>query len=310
MSDAHTIVVRGLRKVYRSGFFRIPFVGLDSLDLEVNPGEIFGFVGPNGAGKTTTMKILVGLQNATAGDVELFGLPHRDIRAKRDLGFLPERPYFYQHLSARELLTFYGELFDLSGNVLVERVESLLERVDLASFAEAPLGTFSKGMLQRAGIAQALINQPRLLILDEPMSGLDPVGRMLVKDILLEERARGTTVFLSSHVLGDVELLADRVGLLIKGRLHGCGTVKELLGATTHQHVDCAFRLKGAIDLPGAEISRDGDLVQVRLSPEQVNETVDRVRASGGQVIQVLPTRSTLEDLVAREVLRSREVAP
>ena len=309
MSEAHTIVVRGLRKVYRSGFFRIPFVGLDSLDLAVHPGEIFGFVGPNGAGKTTTIKILVGLQSATAGDVQLFGMPHTDTRPKRDLGFLPERPYFYEHLSARELLTFYGQLFDLAGSALTSRVEALLERVDLAPFADAPLRTFSKGMLQRAGIAQALVNTPRLLILDEPMSGLDPVGRMLVKDILLEEKAKGTTVFLSSHVLGDVELLADRVGLLIKGRLQGCGTVEELVGTSTH-HVDCAFRLAGPVDLPGTEISREGGLVQVRLSPEQVDEALDKVRGSGGKVIQVLPVRSTLEDLVAREVLRSREAGP
>ena len=309
MSDAHTIVVRGLRKVYQSGFFRIPFVGLDSLDLAVHPGEIFGFVGPNGAGKTTTIKILVGLQGATTGDVQLFGLPHTDTRAKRQLGFLPERPYFYEHLTARELLTFYGQLFDLAGPTLAHRVEALLERVDLTAFADAPLRTYSKGMLQRAGIAQALVNSPRLLVLDEPMSGLDPLGRMLVKDILLEEKAKGTTVFLSSHVLGDVELLADRVGLLIQGRLQGCGTVEELVGTSTH-HVDCAFRLAGPVDLPGTEISREGGLVQVRLSPEQVNEALDRVRASGGKVIQVLPARSTLEDLVAREVLRSREAGP
>jgi ABC-2 type transport system ATP-binding protein len=309
MSDANTIVIRGLRKVYRSGFFRIPFVGLDSLDLEVHPGEIFGFVGPNGAGKTTTIKILVGLQSATEGEVLLFGKPHTDIGAKRDLGFLPERPYFYEHLSARELLTFYGQLFDLGGAALAQKVESLLERVELIAFADAPLHTFSKGMLQRAGIAQALVNEPRLLVLDEPMSGLDPLGRMLVKDILLEEKAKGTTVFLSSHVLGDVELLADRVGLLIQGRLQGCGTVEELVGASTH-HVDCAFRLEGPVDLPGTEISREGDVVQVRVAPEQVNETVDRVRASGGTVIQVLPARSTLEDLLAREVLRSREASP
>jgi ABC-2 type transport system ATP-binding protein len=309
MSDAHTIVVRGLRKVYRSGFFRIPFVGLDSLDLAVHPGEIFGFVGPNGAGKTTAIKILVGLQAATAGEVQLLGLPHTDIRAKRDLGFLPERPYFYEHLSARELLTFYGQLFDLAGPALAQRVDALLERVDLTAFADSPLHTYSKGMLQRAGIAQALINKPRLLILDEPMSGLDPLGRMLVKDILLEEKAKGTTVFLSSHVLGDVELLADRVGLLIQGRLQGCGTVEELVGTSIH-HVDCAFRLAGPVELPGTEISREGGLVQVRLSPEQVDEALDRVRASGGKVIQVLPARSTLEELVAREVLRSREVSP
>ncbi|MEE2751212.1 MAG: ABC transporter ATP-binding protein [Myxococcota bacterium] len=304
MSTPPAIECTQLRKVYHSGFLRIPYVGLQGLNLEVRQGEIFGFVGPNGAGKTTTIKILMSLQSATEGHATLLGKDCRSPDSKSEVGFLPERPYFYEHLTAQELLFFYGRLFDLRGAELSKRVHELLERVDLKSSQKVPLRNFSKGMLQRAGIAQALINRPKLLVLDEPMSGLDPLGRTLVKDILLEEKKRGTTVFLSSHVLGDVELLADRVGILIDGRLHGCGTVQELVDSTM-KHVDCAFRIPNELDLPGKQISHDGDLLQQRLAPEDVSEVLDRVRSAGGEVIQVVPARSSLEDVVAKEVLKS-----
>jgi len=288
------IETRGLRKVYRSGFFRIPFVGLEGLDLQVERGEIFGFIGPNGAGKTTTIKILMGLQSATGGDATLLGVDHRDPESKRRVGFMPERPYFYQHLTAREFLRFYGQLFDLKNPLLAQRVESLLERVKLTRFADVPLRAYSKGMLQRAGIAQALINDPELVVLDEPMSGLDPLGRKLIRDIIFEERRAGRTVFFSSHVLADVQLICDRVGIIVQGKLRGAGTVAEMVGHRVDT-VDCAFRGDPGVALPGERLRVDGDRVQQRGAPDEVDVAVDAVRAAGGAVIEILPHRATLE---------------
>ena len=172
-----------------------PHVGLEGLDLQVERGEIFGFIGPNGAGKTTTIKILMGLHRATSGTATLFGIDHRDPASRARVGFLPERPYFYQHLTARELLQFYGQLMELPSERLKRRSASLLERVDLVRFADVPLRSYSKGMLQRVGLCQTLLHEPELIVLDEPMSGLDPLGRALVRDLILEERERGCTVF-------------------------------------------------------------------------------------------------------------------
>ena len=225
---------KGLGKVYRSGFFMTRIEALSGLDLAVEPGEIFGFVGPNGAGKTTTIKIFAGLQRATAGEARIFGVSCNDPRSRRRLGFLPERPYFYQHLSAREALRFYGELCELETAVNRRRSEELLERVDLVRFADVPLRKYSKGMLQRVGLCQALLHDPELVILDEPMSGLDPMGRALVAQLIREEQERGRTVFFSSHILHDVQTLCDRVAVLVGGELRAMGPISELLpeGAT------------------------------------------------------------------------------
>jgi ABC-2 type transport system ATP-binding protein len=218
-----------LTKVYRTGFWMRPVSGLKSLDIEVREGEIFGFVGPNGAGKTTTIKILVGLHRATTGSAEIFGIPVQDAQSRASLGFLPERPYFYQHLSPRELLEFHGRLCQLESSHVGRRSAALLERVGLSRFADVPLRKFSKGMLQRVGLCQALLHEPKVLILDEPMSGLDPLGRALVREIILEERERGRTVFFSSHILHDVETLCDRVSILVQGELRAIGDTKTLL---------------------------------------------------------------------------------
>jgi ABC-2 type transport system ATP-binding protein len=303
------ISCKGLRKVYLSGFLRRKFVGLHGLDLDVHRGEIFGFIGPNGAGKTTTIKILMGLQSATAGEATLLGIDHRDPESKRKVGFLPERPYFYEHLTAREFLRFYGQLFDLRGAELSRRIERLLERVKLERHADVPLREFSKGMLQRAGLAQALINDPELVVLDEPMSGLDPTGRMLVRDIIFDERRQGRTVFFSSHVLADVQLICDRVGIIVGGELRGAGTVHELVGRRV-EHVDCAFRVDEAVALPGERIRVQDGVVQQRLAPEEVDGAVDAVRAAGGDVLEVQPLRPTLEEILVDEIERQKPTDP
>lgn len=223
------ISTQDLGKIYRVGFFMRRVEGLRDLNLTVNPGEAFGFIGPNGAGKTTTIKILMGLHTATSGQAQIFGTPVTDAGARRRVGFLPERPYFYEHLSAREVLHFYGQLFDMEPALRQERIELLLERVKLTRFADVTLAKYSKGMLQRVGLCQALLHDPDLIVLDEPMSGLDPVGRALVRDLILEQRDAGKTVFFSSHILSDVEAICDRVAILVGGELRDCGPLTDVV---------------------------------------------------------------------------------
>lgn len=301
------IRTQSLKKVYRTGFWMRPVTGLHGLDLEVPCGKIFGFIGPNGAGKTTTIKILAGLSEATSGQAWILGRPVDDPKSRRHLGFLPERPYFYEHLTAREVLDFYGQLFDIPRSTRRERIERLLEQVDLARFADVALRRYSKGMLQRVGLCQAILHEPELIVLDEPMSGLDPLGRALVRDVILEQRAAGRTVFFSTHVLSDVEILCDEAAILVGGRLRGVGAVEELVGRQI-RHVDCAFRLARPVELPGRRIREEGNLRWVRLHPDEVDRAIDLVRGAGGQVIHVTPVRETLEQVLLDEVERSRPV--
>ena len=301
------ISTRGLRKVYRSGFFRIPFVGLEGLDLDVRRGEVFGFIGPNGAGKTTGIKILMGLQHATEGTATVLGIDHRDSDCRKRVGFLPERPYFYQHLTSREFLDFYGRLYGLDAATRKRRSDELLERVQLERFADVPLRSYSKGMLQRAGVAQALLHDPDLLVMDEPMSGLDPMGRALIRDILFEERDKGKTVFFSSHILADVELICDRVAVLVKGSLRGCGSMDELVGDRV-RHVEIAARLPPGASLPGERVREDQGVTQLRVAPDQVDRTVRAIYEAGGSVVDVTRARDHLETFLLDEVERDKPV--
>ncbi len=296
------IETKALQKVYRTGFWMRSVVGLKHLDLQVRSGEVFGFVGPNGAGKTTTMKIFCGLQRATSGTATILGRSCADPRSRHHLGFLPERPYFYEHLSARELLHFYGQLFSLPRAVRTQRIGELLERVDMSHSADVPLGKYSKGMLQRVGLCQTLLHDPDLIILDEPMSGLDPVGRALVRDLILEEQARGRTIFFSSHILSDVQSLCDRVAIIIKGELRGVGTVAELIGDQV-RCVECTFTgLPDAVRLPGELRRAEGGRRRYRLDPEQVDATIAAVLQAGGRVVEVSPIRLSLEEVLVDEI--------
>lgn len=301
------IEARGLRKVYQTHFWSKKHAALVGLDLRVEPGEIFGFVGPNGAGKTTTIKILVGLQSASAGSATLYGVDHRDASARQRLGFLPERPYFYQHLSARELLLFMGQLSGVAGAKARRRVDALLERVDLVRFADVPLSKYSKGMLQRVGLCQALLHGPDLVVLDEPMSGLDPMGRALVRDVILEERAAGRTVFFSSHILHDVETLCDRVAVLVQGTLRGVGTVDELL-ADTQAQAEVRVMGVGPEALPVPPVRIDRGVATCRVPAESVDAVLHAVQAAGGRIVEVTRARRTLEDVFLSEVERDRPV--
>jgi len=223
------IEIEGLKKVYRSPFLRREVVGLEQLDLSVEANEIFGFLGPNGAGKSTTLKILTGIIQATAGSAKIAGQEVGSPHARRMLGFMPEFPTFHDFLRAEEFLTFYGELSGMPRNRLPDRIDEVLNLVGLPGVQDRPLRGFSKGMLQRIGLAQAVLHDPELVILDEPMSGLDPVGRRDVRRLMEGLKAQGKTVLFSSHVLNDVEEVADRITVVRQGRNVLSGTIESLL---------------------------------------------------------------------------------
>ena len=296
------IEIVNLTKDYLVGFWRKkPVRALDALSLSVAEGEIFGFLGPNGAGKTTTLKLLMGLIYPTSGSARILGRPIDDVSLHREIGYLPEHPYFYDYLTAQEFMDYCAQLFGFSPADRRRRVTVLLERVGLAEAADVQLRRYSKGMLQRAGIAQALLNDPRVVFLDEPMSGLDPIGRREVRDIILELRDQGKTVFFSTHILPDIEMVCDRVAILNKGRLHGIGRLDEILAKQTAgievvvaQPSDSlrqgltgvARKLADVGDKLRIEIDTDGDLHRV----------LDIIRQHQGRILMVNPIRGTLED--------------
>jgi ABC-2 type transport system ATP-binding protein len=268
---------------------------LRDVSLSVEQGEVYGFLGPNGAGKTTSLKCLLGLLKPEAGTVEIFGRPGSDPEARERLGYLPEHPYFYPHLTGRELVDYFGRLFDIPANVRRERTDALIESVGMTAKANQPIKQYSKGMLQRIGLAQALINDPDLLILDEPMSGLDPIGRREVKDIILDLKSRGTTIFFSSHILADAEALCDRVGLLFEGRIVLESGVDELLeGRVEYWDATCDDVAPELLSEYTSRATQGGRLYFRISEGDELDAWVDKVRAAGGRVVQVSPHRHTL----------------
>ncbi len=302
----YAIETIGLSKTYRSGFWMTKFQALTNLNLQVEKGEIFGFVGPNGAGKTTTLKILAGLQDATSGEATLLGKSVTDSNSRHQLGFLPERPYFYTHVSAWELLRFYGRLFNISNPDLDAKIQKLLERVDMVDFASIPLGQYSKGMLQRIGLCQALLHEPSILIFDEPMSGLDPLGRALVRDVILEERDKGKTIFFSSHVLSDVEAISDRIAILVKGKLRGVGTLEELTGGLSKLY-ECSFICEEEI-IFGEQLEKRGNIQRVHIKEEQLFVLMELLKSKKAIVEQVIPVKRSLEEVFVDEALKKKSL--
>jgi len=303
------IRIENLSKVFRTGFGFRRFEAVKDLSISVREGEIYGFIGPNGAGKTTTLKILMGLAYPTSGSVQIFGKDAREVSQKALVGFLPERPYFYEYLTAREFLDFYGQLFNLPRSVRMKRTEELLERVSLSHDGDTALRKFSKGMLQRVGVAQALINDPHLVVLDEPMSGLDPLGRMLIRDLIVELKSRGKTVFFSTHILSDVELICDRVGIIVAGKRRDEGTLEELLAGKTrsveivlHPEEEGLAALLEALSLMDVEVSRRRDRVWVCVADEGKKAMVLREAFTlGVEIESVVVRRESLEDLFLDE---------
>lgn len=291
-----------LTKDYAVGFWRkSPRRALDHLNLRVELGETFGLLGPNGAGKSTTLKLLLGLISPTSGSARILGCDVQDIGGRNRIGFLPENPYFYDHLTAEEFLNYAAELFCLPLSERQTRVASLLERVGLAASRSLPLGRFSKGMVQRLGIAQALINEPELIILDEPMSGLDPLGRREVRDLILELSQAGKTVVFSTHILPDAESVCDRVAILNRGQLQGCGEVRNILGgelATTevvleHLGPEDLQELKPHVD----SIVRTGDRVRLEVPAQSdISRILDLVLRTRAKIVSMTPVKMSLED--------------
>lgn len=297
-----------LRKVFRVGFWGRRVTALDDLSLTVHRGEVFGFLGPNGAGKTTTLKILMGLIYPSSGRAWIMDRPVGDVHVKHQIGFLPESPYFYDYLTAEEFLRFYGQLFGLHGAALRSRIEYLLELVGLPRVRALQLRKFSKGMLQRIGIAQALINDPHLVVLDEPMSGLDPVGRKEVRDLILRLKEEGKTIFFSSHILHDAELLCDRVSILVKGRLVAMGSVKDLVGQASASSIEVVVQGLGEEGIAHVQpmveriAAQGGCTLLVLKGQAQLNGVLDVIRAAKATLISVTPNQGSLEDLFMKEV--------
>src|SRR3989440_1117587 len=272
------IEILGLEKTYTVGFWRKkPKRALRPLHLKVEEGEIFGFLGPNGAGKTTTLKLLMGLVFPTAGSARILGMEINDPRMKAQIGFLPEQPYFYDYLTARELLEYYGQLSGVAAKDRAKKVEAMLQRVGLPDAGDIQLRKFSKGMLQRVGIAQAILHDPKVVFLDEPMSGLDPMGRREVRDLIQSLKDEGKTVFFSTHILSDAESLCDRVAALHKGELRAVGAVEELTAGARAQ-VEIVWAGTGGLSgfkSLGAECHIAGDTVRAVVTPQKQDAALE-----------------------------------
>lgn len=292
------IEIIGLEKTYSVGFWRKrPKRALRPLHLTVEEGEIFGFLGPNGAGKTTTLKMLMGLVYPTAGSARILGMRINDPRVKAQIGFLPEHPYFYDYLTAHELLAYYGRLSGVSGRELRPKIEAVLKRVGLPDVAGVQLRKFSKGMLQRAGIAQAILHDPKVVFLDEPMSGLDPMGRREVRDLIEQLKKEGKTVFFSTHILSDAEALCDRVAVIHQGELRGVGVVADLT-SNMQDRVEIVWQgsIPAAMRTLGAECHVTGETVRAVLPTEKQDAALDILRREKLRLISLVPVRATLED--------------
>jgi len=306
------IRAEGLRKEYRVGFWRRRVPVLHGLDLTVERGETFGYLGPNGAGKTTTLKLLLGLVRPTGGRAWLLDREVSDAAARSAVGFLPENPSFYDYLTGVEFLTHVARLGGLSRSAAREQIPALLELVGLSAAARVQLRKYSKGMLQRMGMAQALLGDPALAILDEPMSGLDPLGRKEVRDIILRLRGEGRTVFFSSHIIPDMEMICDRVGILLGGRLVRVGRLDELLGTEIESlELVVTGLAPGALAAvsAGAEGSPlvQGDRVLFRFREEAAaDKAIREVLQTGGRVAALTPQKRSLEELFLAEVRAER----
>lgn len=311
------IQVNQLSKTFRHGFWRKRVEALRGVSFEVERGSIFGFLGPNGAGKTTAIKILTGLITSTGGDATVLGKKVPSPEARSRLGFLPENPYVYPYLTPREFVHMCGQLSGCSGKSLRKRTDQVIERVGIAYAAERPVQRLSKGMLQRACLAAALVHQPDLLILDEPMSGLDPVGRKEVRDIILEERENGRTVFFSSHILSDVESMCDQVTILRKGKVVVEGRIDALLHRSalytdivlTGEREALEAMAKTLGDIEGVTAEKPEALLRVAaMGDEAVAAVLAAALEVKIRVVEVVPRRETLEDLFVRRAFSEESV--
>jgi ABC-2 type transport system ATP-binding protein len=306
------IDILGLEKTYSVGFWRKkPKCALKPLHLRVEEGEIFGFLGPNGAGKTTTLKMLMGLVYPTAGSAKILGMDINDPRMKAQIGFLPEQPYFYDYLTAGELLNYYGQLSGVAPKERERKVREVLERVGLPDVMRVQLRKFSKGMLQRVGIAQAILHDPRIVFFDEPMSGLDPMGRREVRDLMEELKHEGKTVFFSTHILSDAEALCDRVAIIHLGELQSVGAVADLTSSIEGK-IELIWhgnKVPASLKALGADCHVTGDTVRAVLLEGNQDAALEALRREQLRIVSLIPVRTSLEEYFVRKLQPSRAVA-
>jgi ABC-2 type transport system ATP-binding protein len=293
------IEIENLTKDYPYGFLQMKKKrSLEALTMQVQVGEVFGFLGPNGAGKSTTIKLLMRLIFPTAGTARILGKPISDIGMHKDVGYLPEQPYFYDYLTAAELLDYFARFHDFDAAERKRRVAEMLEKVGLATAGRIQLRKYSKGMLQRVGLAQAILHDPAVVVLDEPMSGLDPVGRREVRDIILELKKQGKTVLFSTHILSDAEMLCDRVGVIVGGKLQGVGAPNEMVGVKTHS-MEILFELTGEANSGNALLAtatRTGERYRMQVDEGGVYAAIEQLRVAGAKILSVAQVKPSLEE--------------
>jgi len=292
------IEIEHLSKEYPFGFLNLKKKrSLEDLSMQVQAGEVFGFLGPNGAGKSTTIKLLMRLIFPTSGTARILGRSIEDVSMHQDIGYLPEQPYFYDYLTAAELLDYFARIHQLKAADRHERVQRMLKKVGLETAKKIQLRKYSKGMLQRAGLAQAILHDPQVVVLDEPMSGLDPLGRREVRDIILELKKEGRTVLFSTHILSDAEMLCDRVGVIVGGKLRGVGTPGEMVGIET-SGMEILFELKAPQQrFPLLEkATKTGERYRVQLPECELYPALDQLKAVGARILSVAQLKPTLEE--------------
>jgi ABC-2 type transport system ATP-binding protein len=299
-----TLEITNLKKSFRSNFLIRKYHILKGIEISVEQGEIYGFLGPNGAGKTTTIKCIMGLLFPDEGEILINGQPSDSIIARQQIGFLPENPYFYDYLSAREMLNFSASLFAIPAIIARERIDLLIKQVGLSGYEHLKLRKFSKGMTQRLGMAQALIQDPVCLILDEPFSGLDPIGRKELRDLILTLKGQGKTIFFSSHILQDMEMMVDKVGIIINGRISRQGHLSEMIASSTRYHEIVCSRIseKQLAQINPNFISRDNQFIITVDNEADINLVVESIIHNNGLVIAVNPVKKTLEDIFLNEL--------
>jgi ABC-2 type transport system ATP-binding protein len=304
------IETENLTKEYPYGFLHLKKkASLEGLSMQVETGEVFGFIGPNGAGKSTTIKLLLGLIFPDAGTARILGKSISDIEMHREIGYLPEQPYFYDHLTATELLDYFARIHDLTAAERKDRVQQTLKRVGLETARKIQLRKYSKGMMQRVGLAQAILHDPKVVILDEPMSGLDPLGRREVRDIILELKRDGKTVMFSTHILSDAEMLCDRVGVIVGGKLRGVGAPGQIVDMKT-QGMEILFELEGqSTMLLLSRATRTGDRYRLQVAEEELYGAIDQLRGAGAKILSVTQVKATLEEFFMNLVEADRAQA-
>lgn len=301
------IQTKELSKVYPTDFWKKGISGLDNLNLEVRKGTVFAFIGPNGAGKTTAIKLLTQLIFPTHGKIWIMGKTSRSRLSLSRIGYLPEQPRMYGYLSGRELLDFMGRIFGLDSGIRKKKTSELLDRVGLGQRGNLLIRKYSRGMMQRLGLAQAIINDPDLLILDEPMASLDPIGRKDFRDLILELKGQGKTIFFSSHILSDAEMVADRIGILNSGRLIHEGNLGDIVQEQV-SGVEVTFQLDPQkllrVDLDKWHTVIQDQRVMVRIEQKEVTQFLSSIQQWGGTVVSLVPQRKSLEEIFIDEVRR------